>query len=210
MRGCIFWARMALRMSGSTFSRGCTCGRDVIFDFQDFESGAGLNHVADLAFGHLEDDGFDLRREIAFFEGAEIAAVFCGAALGIKLSDVAEIVAVDDAGAQALDFAAHGGNSPASSFGAQRNFREHYALGQREFLLVRIVILLHFVGGDVHLRADFAADDFLLEQAVANGGFVIFPAEAGSFDALFQIVECGEAVLLANFVEALGQVWIRR
>ena len=56
------------------------------------------------------------------------------------------------------------------------------------------------------MRADFAAHDFLLKQPVANGGLVTFPSEAGSFDAFLQIVERGQAVLLAHFVQALGQV----
>ncbi len=118
----------------------------MIFDFEDFESGAGLDYVADLAFAHLENDGFDLRREISFFEGAEIAAVFCGAALGIKSSDVAEILAVDDAGAQAFDFFAKEGiffrllPSVLSEISESTTRR---ALG---FLLVRIVILLSSSG----------------------------------------------------------------
>ena len=78
--------------------------------------------------------------------------------------------------------------------------------GRREFLRVRLVILLHFVTGNVHVRADFAPYEFLLEQPVANGGLIIFPSEAGSFDASFQIIEGGKAVFLAHFVETLVQI----
>src|ERR1700691_133503 len=81
----------------------------MIFHFEEFEAGAGLDYFGDLTFAHLEDNRLDLRREFAFFEGAEAAAGFRGSAFGIKTGDLVEIVAVEDAGAQALDPVAHGG-----------------------------------------------------------------------------------------------------
>src|SRR5580700_7405002 len=90
------------------FVHGLQFRLEVIFDLQDFESGASLDHVADLAFAHWENNRFDLWRELSPFEGTQTATVFCGATLGIKPCDLAAIIAVEDAGAQALLFAAHG------------------------------------------------------------------------------------------------------
>jgi hypothetical protein len=54
----------------------------MIFHFEEFKAGAGLDDLGDLTFAHLEDNRLDLRREFAFFEGAEAAAGFRGAAFG--------------------------------------------------------------------------------------------------------------------------------
>src|SRR5580698_8457480 len=145
----------------------------MIFHFEEFEAGAGLDYFGDLTFAHREDNRFDLRRQFAFLEGAEAAAGFRGAAFGIKTGDLAKIVAVKDAGAQALDFAAHGGEFfRFLSVGTERNFRERHALRQREFLRVGVVILFYFVLGNFHVGADFATHNFFLEQAVLLAHFV--------------------------------------
>ena len=48
------------------FFEGLQSRLQVIINFQDFEIGAGLDYVADLAFVHLEDDCFQLRGELSF------------------------------------------------------------------------------------------------------------------------------------------------
>ena len=66
-----------------------------------------------------------------------------------------------------------------------------------------LVILLHFVGGDVEVRTDFALDHFFLQHSIAQRGFVTVPRKAVGFNAFLQIFKSGQAVLLANFIETL-------
>ncbi len=89
---------------------------------------------------------------------------------------------------------------------AQHDFSKGHFFGTDEILLVRIVVFLHFVRADIHAAAHFALDHLLGHDAVAQLVLVVFPDNALRFDGLLEIIECGEVVLLANFVEALDQV----
>ena len=144
---------------GFHFFEGLQASLQVIVNFQDFEIGAGLDHVGDLAFAHLEDGLVRAAGLVSPFLNMPRASRHLsrccpgnkgGGRPGRKS------IAVEDADAEAFDLAAHGGHLFGGfSFGAERDFRQHHALGQREFLRVRIVILAHFFFGDFHMRTDF-------------------------------------------------------
>ena len=69
-----------------------------------------------------------------------------------------------------------------------------------------VVVLLDVFLADVDVGADFLADDFLGEDALADVVFEVFPVEAVAGDSLFEIFHAGELILNTDGIKALDDV----
>ena len=83
-------------------------------------------------------------------------------------------------------------------------------LGADVIALVIVVVFLDFILADVDVRADFLADDFFGEEAVADVVLEIIPIEALRGDGLLECFHAGQFIFDANFVELLDDFRLRR
>ncbi len=87
-----------------------------------------------------------------------------------------------------------------------QNLAQPLALRLRVILLVLLVVALHFARRDLDVLANLLPHHFLGDDLVADVGFEVLERDALLLGGLFQVLDRGQVVLLADLVQPLHQL----